>query len=125
MVPLFRKGLGSPLGNGRQWFSWVHAQDLVDIHLFLMQHEEISGVVNCTAPNPVTNKELTKVLGEVLEKPTFMPAVPGFVIKLKMGEFGSVLLSGQKVLPKKLLDSGYKFRFPNLREALQDLLREE
>jgi uncharacterized protein (TIGR01777 family) len=122
MVPLFKKGLGSPLGGGNQWVSWIHEEDLANIHLFLIERDEISGPVNCTAPNPVTNRELTKVLGEILGKPTFLPAVPGFILKLKMGEFGSVLLNGQKVLPKRLLEQGYKFHFENLREALEDLL---
>jgi uncharacterized protein (TIGR01777 family) len=122
LLPYFRKGLGSPLGTGRQWISWIHEQDLVDIYLFLIERKGESGPVNCTAPNPVTNKELTRALGEVLEKPTFMPAVPAFVIKLKMGELGSVLLNGQKVLPKRLLDMGFDFRFPVVREALKDIL---
>ncbi len=122
LLPFFRKGLGSPLGSGKQWVSWIHEQDLVDIYLFLIEQKGEKGPINCTAPNPVTNKELTKALGEALEKPTVMPAVPAFVIKLKMGEVGSVLLNGQKVLPQRLLDMGFDFRFPGIREALKDLL---
>jgi uncharacterized protein (TIGR01777 family) len=122
MVPLFRKGLGSPLGSGHQWVSWVHEKELADIHLFLIENERITGAVNCTAPNPVTNRKLTSVLAEVLGKPAFLPAVPGFVLKLKMGEFGNVLLKGQKVLPAQLLNNGYQFRFGTLKEALKDLL---
>jgi uncharacterized protein len=122
LLPFFKKGLGSPLGSGKQWISWIHEQDLVAIYLFLIERKGETGPINCTAPNPVTNKELTKALGEALEKPTFMPAVPGFLIKLKMGEVGSVLLNGQKVLPKRLLDMGFDFRFPGIREALKDIL---
>jgi uncharacterized protein (TIGR01777 family) len=122
LLPFFKKGLGSPLGSGKQWISWIHEQDLVDIYLFLIERKDETGPINCTAPNPVTNKELTSALGEALEKPLFMPAVPAFVIKLKMGEVGSVLLNGQKVLPKRLLDMGFNFRFPFIREALKDLL---
>jgi uncharacterized protein (TIGR01777 family) len=122
MVPVFKKGLGSPLGSGKQWFSWIHAQDLVNIYLFLLDKSDVSGPVNCTAPNPVRNEELTKALAHVLGKPAFMPAVPGFMVKMTMGEFGAVLLKGQKVMPKHLLALGYPFRFPRIEAALQDLL---
>ena len=122
MIAPFKWWMGSPLGSGNQWFSWIHEQDLVDSFLYLIEQKKISGAVNCTAPNPVTNRELTHVLGEVLGKPTFMPAVPGFVMSLILGEFGSVLLKGQRVVPKKLLDAGFRFSFPDLRSALKDLL---
>lgn len=122
MIPLFKWWLGSPLGRGKQWFSWIHRQDLTAALAFLLEHEAIDGPVNCTAPRPIQNEEMTKILGEVLGKPTFMPAVPGFVISAVLGEFGSILLKGQKVLPKKLLESGFAFRFPELRGALADLL---
>jgi uncharacterized protein len=122
MVPLFKKGLGSPLGNGDQWFSWIHQQDLSDILLFVIGQKELSGAINCTAPQPVRNRDLTKTLAEVLGKPTFLPNVPAFMLKAMMGEFGDVLLKGQKVLPKKLLDLGFTFRFPDIRGALTDLL---
>jgi uncharacterized protein (TIGR01777 family) len=122
MVPLFSKGLGSPLGSGSQWFSWIHQQDLSDILLFVIEQKELSGAINCTAPQPARNSELTKILGEVLRKPTFLPNVPAFMLKVIMGEFGDVLLRGQKVLPKKLFDLGYTFRFPDIRAALSDLL---
>jgi uncharacterized protein (TIGR01777 family) len=123
MIPLFRKGLGSPLGSGRQWFSWIHQHDLARVYLFLLERREVSGPVNCTAPQPVTNKDLTRVLAEVLGRPAFLPAVPGFLLKIVMGEFGDVLLKGQRVLPRQLLRLGFQFQFPILKEALQDLLR--
>lgn len=123
MVPVFKYWLGSPLGSGKQWFSWIHEQDLVNIFLFLLEHKNLEGPINCTAPNPVRNNELTKVLGEVLQKPTFMPAIPGFVLRLIMGEFSNVFLKGQRVMPLKLLKNGFRFRFPNIKEALQDLLK--
>jgi uncharacterized protein (TIGR01777 family) len=122
MVPLFKWYLGSPLGSGEQWFSWIHQQDLVAIHLFLLDRKELAGPVNCTAPAPVRNREMTTVLGDVLGKPTFMPAVPGFMIKMVTGEFGSLFLKGQRVLPKKLLEAGFRFSFPDLQGALEDLL---
>jgi hypothetical protein len=123
MLPMFRKGLGSPLGSGNQWISWIHEQDLVRIYLFLMDRPEVSGPLNCTAPNPVTNREMTQELADVLGKPAFLPSVPGFMVKMKMGEFGAVLLEGQRVLPEKLLDLGFEFQFPTMREALTDLLK--
>jgi len=123
MVPLFKWYLGSPLGSGKQWFSWIHEQDLADVFPFLLDHENLSGPVNCTAPHPVRNREMTPLLGDVLGKATFMPAVPGFMIKTVLGEFGSVLLRGQKVLPAKLLQAGFQFSFPELKGALEDLLR--
>lgn len=122
MIPIFKKGLGSPIGSGEQWFSWIYEQDLVEIYLFLLGHKDLSGPVNCTAPEPVKNKAFTKALGKALVRPTFMPSVPGFVIKLVKGEFGTLLLKGQRVLPKKLSGAGFHFRFPQISDALQDLL---
>jgi len=122
MIPLFRYWLGSPLGSGKQWFSWIHRRDLADIFAFLLERPEITGPLNCTAPNPVRNLDMTKILGEVLKKPTFMPGVPAFVLGAALGEFGSMLLKGQKVLPRKLQEKGFPFRFPELKDALADLL---
>jgi uncharacterized protein (TIGR01777 family) len=122
MTPLYRFYLGSPLGNGNQWFSWVHLGDLLDIFLFLIRKEELSGPVNCTAPEPVTNREMTRTLGNVLNRPVILPAMPGFLIRLILGEFGNTLLKGQRVIPKRLLDMGYPFRFPRIHEALKDIL---
>ena len=122
MVPLFRRGLGSVLGSGKQWFSWIHEQDLVSIFLFLLDQESLSGPINFTAPDPVTNRELTRALGTALGKPAFLPVVPGFILKMVKGEFGTILLKGQKVIPKKLLDAGFRFRFPTIVDALSDLV---
>ena len=122
MIPLFNKGLGSPLGSGEQWFSWIHEQDLVRIYLFLLDQKDLEGPVNCTAPSPVKNREFTKALGEALKKPTVMPAVPGFMLKIIKGEFGNVLLKGQRVVPKKLSDAGFDFQFPRITDALHDLI---
>jgi uncharacterized protein (TIGR01777 family) len=123
MIPIFKKGLGSPIGSGEQWFSWIYEQDLVEIYLFLLGRKDLSGPVNCTAPEPVKNKAFTKALGKALGRPAFMPSVPAFVIKLMKGEFGTVLLKGQRVFPKRLSEAGFHFRFPQIRDALQDLLR--
>ena len=122
MVPLFRKFLGGPVGPGDQWFSWIHQQDQVRAFLFVKDHPEISGPVNFTAPNPVRNRDLAKALGRALHRPSFLPA-PAFMIRLILGEFGQVVLEGQKVLPQKLLDAGFTYLYPAIEQALEDLLR--
>jgi len=121
MIPLFKKFIGGPIGNGRQWFSWVHIKDLAEAFVFLMKHPEISGPVNLCSPNPLQNKDLAKALGKALHRPSFMPA-PGFMIKLVLGEFGSVILEGQRVIPRRLLGSGFSFQYPNIDKALQNLM---
>jgi uncharacterized protein (TIGR01777 family) len=123
MVPLFRKGLGSALGRGNQWFSWIHEQDLMNIFPFLLEQKVLSGPINLTAPEPVTNTAFTKALGRALRRPTFLPAVPGFVLKMIKGEFGTLLLNGQRVIPKRLIDVGFRFQFPSIQDALNDLVK--
>lgn len=118
MIPLFKKYIGGPIGSGKQWFSWVHIKDLAEAFAFLMKHPEISGPVNVCSPNPVRNKDLAKALGKSLGRPSFMPA-PGFMIKLVLGEFGSVILKGQRVIPRKLLEKGFVFQYPRIDEALR------
>jgi uncharacterized protein len=122
MTPVFRYWLGSPLGSGKQWFSWIHLEDILGIMGFLIENRELSGPINATAPQPVRNKELTETLARVLGKPLILPAVPGFVLRILLGEFGSVLLEGQRVIPRRLLNAGYRFRFAILEDALQDLI---
>lgn len=121
MARTFRMFLGGNLGDGSQWFSWMHQEDQARAFLFIQDHPEIAGPVNFTAPNPVRNRELTKALGRALHRPTFMTA-PAFMLRLMLGEFGEILLSGQKVLPQRLLDRGFEFRFPIIDQALADLL---
>jgi uncharacterized protein (TIGR01777 family) len=122
MARIYKLFLGSRLGSGEQWFSWIHEEDLTDILEFLIERRDIEGAVNCTAPNPVRNREMTKTLREVLHRPTIVPPVPGFMLRLVLGEFGDVLLKGQRVVPEKLMDAGFTFKFPELREALVNLL---
>jgi uncharacterized protein (TIGR01777 family) len=121
MIPLFKKFIGGPIGSGRQWFSWVHIKDLSEAFVFLMKHPEISGPVNVCAPNPVRNRDLAKALGKVLHRPSFMPA-PGFMVRWVLGEFGSVILEGQRVIPKRLLDSRFAFQYPEIEKALQGII---
>ncbi len=121
MIPLFKKYIGGPIGNGRQWFSWVHIKDLTEAFAFLLKHPEISGPVNVCSPNPVRNKDLAKALGKTLHRPSFMPT-PGFMVKLVLGEFGSVILEGQRVIPRRLLESGFAFQYPDIDKALQNIV---
>jgi len=124
VLPVFRMGLGADLGSGSQWLSWIHEMDLARIFLFLIEENRaLAGPVNCAAPEPVRNREFTKTLGGVLGVPTFLPPVPGFMLRLMKGEFGSVILRGARVLPRKLLDAGFRFRYPTLQEALADILK--
>jgi len=121
MIPQFKNFVGGPLGSGRQWFSWVHMQDLTDAFIFLLAHPEISGPVNLCSPRPVRNSEFAEALGRALHRPSFIPA-PGFMIELMLGEFGSVLLKGQRVIPERLINAGFQFQHPDIEEALQSLI---
>jgi uncharacterized protein (TIGR01777 family) len=122
MIPLFKRFIGGPIGSGQQWFSWIHIKDLAEAFAFLIKHPEILGPVNVCSPNPVKNKELAKALGRVLHRPSFMPA-PGFMIRMVLGEFGSVILEGQRVLPRKLLQKGFTFQYPDIDKALQSIIQ--
>jgi uncharacterized protein (TIGR01777 family) len=122
MLPPFRAGAGGKVGNGRQWMSWIEIDDAVGaIHHSLM-NEEVSGPVNAVAPNAVTNAEFTKVLGRVLRRPTIFP-LPAFAARIAFGELAdALLLASTRVVPTKLLKSGYPFRFPDLEPALRHIL---
>jgi uncharacterized protein (TIGR01777 family) len=121
MIPLFKKYIGGPIGSGKQWFSWIHIKDLAEAFAFLLKHPEISGPVNVCSPNPVRNKDLAKGLGKALHRPSFFSA-PGFMVKLVLGEFGSVILEGQRVIPRKLLNNGFVFQYPDIEKALQSII---
>jgi hypothetical protein len=121
MLPLFKYFLGGPLGSGLQWFSWLHMHDLAEAFIFLLKHQEINGAVNLCSPQPVRNVDLGRAIGKILHRPSFMPA-PGFIIKLILGEFGSVLLKGQRVIPRRLLDAGFKFKYPDIEDALRSII---
>ena len=122
MIPLFRKFAGGPIGSGRQWFSWVHLRDLTEAFVFLLARPEITGPVNVCSPNPVRNRDLARALGKVLHRPSLLPA-PAFMVRLVLGEFGSVVLKGQRVVPRLLLDSGFTFRYPDIEGALMSIIK--
>ena len=118
----FKLGVGGPLAGGRQYMSWVHIDDEVGILLWALDNERVSGTINSTAPNPVTNRDFSRALGQALGRPAVMP-VPGFVLDLKFGsEFGHVLRGGQRVIPRRALDLGYKFEHTEIDEAFRSLL---
>ncbi|UCF94779.1 MAG: TIGR01777 family oxidoreductase [Desulfobacterales bacterium] len=118
MIPAYKSFLGGPIGDGRQWFSWIHVEDVIAAIVFAFDHPGIRGPVNFGAPQPVTNRDLAESLGQVLKRPSFMPA-PAFMIRLALGEFGSVLLASQRIVPDKLLSHGFQFSYPNIKNALQ------
>ena len=117
----FRLGLGGPIGNGRQTFSWVHIDDVVAAELHALEHEGMSGVYHLSAPNPVTNREFTHTLGRVLHRPALLP-VPAPMLKLAFGEGADVMTSGQNVTSERLPESGFEFRYPELRQALEAIV---
>jgi len=122
MLLPFKLGLGGKIGKGSQWMSWIHIDDLIGIMLYCINHEEVNGAVNGTAPNPVTNIMFTKTLGRVLKRPTIFP-MPAIVVKLLMGQMGEeLLLAGKKVLPRKMTKQGYIFQYMELEEALLDVV---
>lgn len=117
----FQLGLGGPLGSGNQWFPWIHLEDLVGAIIFLLTAEECRGPFNFSAPQPVRQKEFARQLGATLHRPAFLPT-PAFVMKLVLGDFGRSLLQGQKVLPRALMESGYLFTYPELPQALREIV---
>ena len=118
----FKLGVGGPLAGGSQYVSWIHIEDEVGILLWALENEKVSGVVNSTAPNPATNKAFSKALGKALGRPAVLP-IPGLTLDLMYGsEFGKVLRGGQRAMPRRAQDLGYRFRFPELEPALADLL---
>ncbi|MBW2601881.1 MAG: TIGR01777 family oxidoreductase [Deltaproteobacteria bacterium] len=120
MVPAFKRFVGGPLGNGDQWFPWIHMEDLTSAFLFFLDQKEIHGPVNLCTPNPVRNKELAQALGKVLSRPSFF-RTPAFMLRLVLGEFGSVLLEGQRAMPAKLMKHRFTFHYPEIAGALEEL----
>ncbi len=126
MIPSFKLFLGGYLGNGRQWFPWIHIDDIVDIYLHTIDIESagagLNGAVNAASVGIVRMKQFAKTLGRILHRPSFLP-IPKFAIKILKGELGNYVTDSQRVVMNKLLKSGYKFKFENLEDALKDLLK--
>jgi uncharacterized protein (TIGR01777 family) len=121
MLLPFSLGLGGRIASGNQWFSWIHLDDMLALLLFLIDNKDISGAVNATAPYPVSNFHFSRVLARMLKRPMLMP-MPALVAMLLFGEASELLLEGQQVVPKKLLDNGFKFTYPQLNTALEEIL---
>lgn len=119
MLPPFKLGVGGPVAGGKQYVPWIHLDDVVGALLFLLDDDAASGAYNITAPEPVTNKELSRALGRVLRRPAVAP-VPALALKLLYGEMGRIVTTGVRAVPKRLLEAGYSFRKPDLEQALRE-----
>ena len=117
-----RLGANGPLGGGRQWWSWIHMDDVLGLFQHALARDDVSGPLNGTAPHPVRQRDFAKALGRVLHRPAFLPA-PTFALRLVFGEFATEILGSLRVLPRRTEASGYRFRQPELEAALRDLLR--
>jgi len=123
MLPTIKAGIGSPLGTGKQYMPWIHIQDICSMYEFALKNSELDGAFNAVAPEHATNKDLTVQAAEVLKKPLFMPNVPAFVLKLLFGELSVAVLEGSRASSGKIQHAGFQFKFPDLKEALKDLLK--
>ena len=121
MLPPFKLGVGGPVAGGQQYVSWIHEDDVVGALLLCLDDDEASGPINVTAPEPVTNAELSKALGRVLHRPAFMP-VPAFAVRLLYGEMASIVTTGKRAIPKRLTELGYEFEYTEVEAALRAAL---
>lgn len=121
MLLPFKLFAGGPLGNGKQWFPWIHVDDLINTYVFALENSNINGPVNAVSPNPVIMKDFAKSLGKILHRPSLFP-VPLFALKIAVGEIAESITASQRVIPQVLIDNGFKFEFGKLETALKDLL---
>ncbi|OQX28399.1 MAG: TIGR01777 family protein [Desulfobacteraceae bacterium IS3] len=121
MIPAFRCFVGGPLGNGMQWFPWIHAEDIVSAILFVTENSNVKGALNFVSPNPVRNFEFAATLGMSLKRPSMMPA-PAFMIRLMLGEFGTSILYSQRAIPEKLSGYGFTFAYPDIGKAVRNIV---
>lgn len=121
MVTPFKLYTGGPIGTGRQWFSWIHREDIVNLILLALTRSDIEGVLNATAPNPVRMAEFCQTMGQVLNRPSWLP-VPSFALEALMGDGAMVVLEGQQVLPKRTLANGFEYQYPTVKQALEEIL---
>ncbi len=113
--------VGSPLGSGKQWIPWIHWLDVVDMYMYAIENETFTGTYNMAAPNPVTNKQLTRAVAKQLHKPLWAPKIPAFLLKLLMGEMSTIVLGSTKVSARKIEDAGFKFKYPEITLALKEI----
>jgi uncharacterized protein (TIGR01777 family) len=123
LLPAFRMFAGGPIGSGKQWMSWIHRDDIARLFLHAARSPGVNGPLNGVAPRPVRNAEFAKVLGRVLKRPAVVPT-PRLALRLVVGEFADVLATGQRVIPRKTLESGFEFRFEELEPALREIIHE-
>lgn len=121
MLPSFKLGIAGTIGDGSEPFSWIHIDDLLSAYLFVFINDKMKGTFNLCAPNPVTNKVLTKTLGKILHRPTVIP-LPKFVLRFLFSEGATVLTEGQNVVPERLLNNNFIFKYPTIEEALREVL---
>jgi len=122
IAPLFRLGLGGRLGNGQQWMSGVHVDDVAGLALWALENDKVSGPVNAVLPEPFRNEEFTREVARAVRRPAFLPA-PAFVLRTVLGELSGLMLDSTRVIPRRAEELGYVFRFATLPAALQDALR--
>jgi len=113
--------IGSAIGSGKQWISWIHWEDVVNMYLFAIDNQTLKGTFNMVAPNPVTNAQLTRALAKQLKKPLWAPKVPAFLLKILLGEMSSVVLASTKVACDKITDAGFNFKYTNLQGSLAEI----
>jgi uncharacterized protein (TIGR01777 family) len=121
MLPIFRAGLGGPLGSGAQWWPWIHIDDVVELVLHAINNSSLTSALNASSPQPVRQKDFARALAKQIKRPALLPT-PSFALRVALGEFSAELLCSRRVMPKKALDTGYEFRFPELGPALRDTL---
>jgi uncharacterized protein (TIGR01777 family) len=122
MITPFKLFAGGPIGSGQQWFSWIHLDDLVNLIVQALTNPEIEGVYNATAPNPVRMTDVSQTMGQVMNRPSWLP-VPAFALEALLGDGATVVLEGQEVLPKRTMAAGFEYQYPNLRSALTQILQ--
>ena len=121
MLTPFKLGMGGRIGSGKQWVSWIHLQDLVDLMVFMLDADGLIGPVNATAPNPVRNSEFASSLGTALGRPAILP-IPKFTLKIAVGEFAEFLFDSQRVVPNAATGAGFEYHFPTIEQAMADIV---
>lgn len=120
LLPYYKLGIGGPIGSGKQYFPWIHIEDLITLYIECIENREISGVLNAVSPNPIRNKDFSKIFAKVLKKPHFL-FIPVFVLVIKFGEFAKEIVKSQKVYPVVLNKLNFKFKYENLEDALKNI----